>query len=103
MHLAIGDRRRGFFLQYLYNNVILILQEGDGSMTVLKAFRLPADLAQQLSSLAKATHRSEKFYVAEALAHYLEDYADAQIAKDRFNDPKSRIIPGGELRKRLGV
>jgi predicted DNA-binding protein len=87
----------------VYNNVILILQEGDENMTILKAFRLPAGLANRLSSLAKATHRSEKFYVAEALAHYLEDYADAQIAKDRFNDPKSRIISGKELRKRIGI
>ncbi len=72
-------------------------------MTVLKAFRLPAGWANRLSFLAKTTHRSEKFYVAEALAHYLEDYADAQISKDRFNDPGSKIITGAELRKRLGV
>ena len=72
-------------------------------MTVLKAFRLPVGLVHRLSSLAKATHRSEKFYVTEALTHYMEDYADAQIAKDRFNDPKSRIISAAELRKRLDV
>lgn len=72
-------------------------------MTVLKAFRLPVELVNKLSRLAKATHRSEKFYVEEALSHYLEDYVDAQIAKDRFNNPKSRIISGAELRKRLGV
>ena len=72
-------------------------------MTVLKAFRLPAELADRLTALAKTTHRSEKFYVAEALLHYFEDYADAQIAKDRFSDPKSKIISGTELRKRLGV
>ncbi len=72
-------------------------------MTVLKAFRLSVGLVNRLSSLAKATHRSERFYVAEALAYYLEDYADAQIAKDRFNEPKSKIISGAELKKRLGV
>ncbi len=72
-------------------------------MTILKAFRLPVELVNRLSLLAKATHRSEKFYVMEALTHYLEDYADAQIAKDRFMDPKSRIIPGQELRKKLGI
>jgi len=72
-------------------------------MTVLKAFRLSTGLVNRLSLLAKATHRSEKFYVEEALVHYLEDYADAQIAKDRFADPKSRIISGAELRKKLGV
>lgn len=72
-------------------------------MTVLKAFRLPGTLAKRLALLAKASHRSETFYIAEALAHYLEDYADAQIAKDRFADPKSKIISGKELRSRLGV
>jgi predicted DNA-binding protein len=72
-------------------------------MNVLKAFRLPVGLVHRLSSLAKATHRSEKFYVTEALTHYMEDYADAQIAKDRFNDPKSKIISAAELRKRLDV
>jgi len=72
-------------------------------MTILKAFRLQSGLVNRLSSLAKATHRSEKFYVEEALTHYLEDYADAQIAKDRFNDPKSKIISGAQIRKKLGV
>ena len=72
-------------------------------MTILKAFRLPVGLANKLSALAKTTHRSEKFYVAEALVHYFEDYANAQIAKDRFSDPKSKIISGSELRKKLGV
>jgi predicted DNA-binding protein len=72
-------------------------------MTRLKAFRMPAGLVNRLASLAKATRRSETFYVADALAHYLEDYADAQIAKDRFNDPQSKIISGKELRRQLGI
>ncbi|MCG8430037.1 MAG: DNA-binding protein [Candidatus Omnitrophica bacterium] len=72
-------------------------------MTTLKAFRLPTPLAKKLSALARETHRSEKFYVTEALIHYFEDYADARIAKDRFDDPSSKIISGKELRKRLGV
>lgn len=72
-------------------------------MTVLKAFRLPVELVGRLSLLAKATRRSEKFFVEDALTHYLEDYADAQIAKDRFNDPKSKIISSKDLRKKLGL
>lgn len=72
-------------------------------MTVLKAFRLPVSLTSRLTTLAKATHRSEKFYVEAALNHYFEDYADAQIAKDRFQDPASRLISGADLRKRLSV
>ena len=81
----------------------LYCKKGDEHMTILKAFRLPVGLVNKLSLLAKATHRSEKFYVAEALTHYLDDYADAQIARDRFNDPGSRMISGAELRKKLGV
>jgi predicted DNA-binding protein len=72
-------------------------------MTVLKAFRLPIRLINKLSLLAKATHRSEAFYVINALENYLEDHDDMQIAKDRFNDTKSKVISGLELRKRLGV
>ena len=72
-------------------------------MTVLKAFRLPEPLVETLSKLAKETHRTEKYYVTEALRHYFEDYADAQIAKDRFEDPKTKIISGKELRAKLGV
>ena len=72
-------------------------------MNVLKAFRLPETLVDKLSRLAKRTHRSERFYVEEALNHYFDEYLDAQIAKDRFNDPKSKIITGKDLRKRLNV
>ncbi len=72
-------------------------------MTVLKAYRLPEAMVKRLSALAKATHRSEKFYVMEALTHYFSDYADARIAKDRFEDPSSRIVSGAGLRKKLGV
>ena len=72
-------------------------------MTVLKAFRLPGALAKKLALLAKLSNSSETFYVERALSHYLEDYAEAQVAKDRFADPKSKIISGTELRNRLGV
>lgn len=72
-------------------------------MAILKVFRLPEVLAKRLSKLAKETHRREEFYMEEALTHYFEDCADAQIAKDRFNDPKSEIISGREIRKNLGA
>ena len=72
-------------------------------MNILKAFRLDESLVGKLTKLAKGTHRAEKFYVEEALRHYFTEYEDAQIAKDRFNDPKSKVISGQEMRKRLGV
>ena len=72
-------------------------------MNILKAFRLEESLIAKLSRLAKKTHRTEKFYVEKALKHYLAEYEDCQIAKDRFNDPKSRVITNREMRRRLGV
>lgn len=72
-------------------------------MNILKAFRLDESLVGKLAKLAQGTHRTEKFYVEEALRHYFLDYEDAQLAKDRFSDPKSKIISSREMRKRLGV
>ena len=72
-------------------------------MNVLKAFRLEESLVAKLARLAQGTHRTEKFYVEEALKQYFTEYEDCQIAKDRFNDPKSKVLTSRELRKRLGV
>ncbi len=72
-------------------------------MNVLKAFRLEGSLVAKLARLAQGTHRTEKFYVEEALRQYFTEYEDCQIAKDRFNDPKSKVLTSRELRKRLGV
>ncbi len=72
-------------------------------MNILKAYRLPKILVDRLSKLAKETKRSEKYYVEEALQHYLNEYAEAQLAKDRFNDPKSKIISSKDIRARLRV
>ena len=72
-------------------------------MTVLKAFRLEKNLVNRLSKVAKLNRRSEKFYVEEALRQYLEDYEDALIAKERFEDPKTKYLTSAELRKKLGI
>ena len=72
-------------------------------MTVLKAFRLEKTIVNRLVKLAKFSRRSEKYYVEEALRHYLEEYEDARIAKERFEDPQTKIISSKEMRKRLGL
>jgi len=72
-------------------------------MNVLKAFRLEKTLVNRLSKIAKSSHRSEKYYVEEALRVYLEEYEDARIAKERFDDPKAKIISSKEMRQRLGI
>jgi len=72
-------------------------------MKVLKAFRLEKTLVSRLSKLAKASRRSEKYYIEEALRTYLEEYEDVRIAKERFDDPKIKIISSKEMRRRLGL
>ncbi len=72
-------------------------------MNVLKAFRLEKKLVSRLSKIAKSTNRSEKYYVEEALKTYLDEYEDARIAKERFENPKTNIISSSEMRKRLGL
>ena len=72
-------------------------------MTVLKAYRLEKKLVDRLSLIAKETRRSEKFFVEAALERYLEEYADAQIAKDRFDDPQVKILTAREMREKAGV
>ena len=72
-------------------------------MYILKAFRLEESLVEKLSSVARKTQRTEKFYVEDALKQYFAEYEDCQIAKDRFNDPKSKVITAKEMRRRLNV
>ena len=72
-------------------------------MNVLKAFRLEKTLVSRLTKIAKSSNRSEKYYVQEALRLYLEEYEDARIAKERFEDPKVKIISSKEMRQRLGL
>ena len=72
-------------------------------MTILKAFRLEKTLVNRLSKIAKSSNRSEKYYVQEALRQFLEEYEDVSIAKERFDDPKTRFISSKEMRSRLGL
>jgi predicted DNA-binding protein len=72
-------------------------------MTVLKAYRLEKKLVDRLGVLARETRRTEKFFVEAALERYLDEYADAQIAKDRFSDPVVKVVSSKEMRERLGV
>ena len=72
-------------------------------MTVLKAFRLEKTLVNRLCKVAKESHRSEKYYVEEALRLYLEEYEDVRIAKERFESPATKYVSSKEMRRRLAV
>ncbi len=66
------------------------------------AIRLPEELENKLSSLAKKTKRSKSFYVREAIERYLEDIEDYYSGIEALNNTK-RIYPSDEVRRELGL
>ena len=54
------------------------------------AVRLPPEIDQRLRSLAERTGRSKASYAREAIARYLEDLEDEQLARERLADPDRR-------------
>ncbi len=70
---------------------------------VSRTFQLPDHIAKQLSSLSQKNRRTEKFFVAEALKQYLEEYQDAQIAKQRLDHPRKKLLSSKEFWGRLDV
>jgi RHH-type rel operon transcriptional repressor/antitoxin RelB len=67
------------------------------------SIRLPSALAKELNHIAKETDRPRSFHVQRALATYIEDFADAQIALDRLRDHKDPVVSSRDLRKNLGL
>jgi RHH-type rel operon transcriptional repressor/antitoxin RelB len=55
-----------------------------------------------LEELAKATHRPKTYFIEKALASYLAENADYQVALDRLRDKNDPIISVAELRKQTG-
>lgn len=62
------------------------------------AIRLPEELENKLSLLAKKTKRSKSFYVREAIESYLEDVSDYSIGMDVLEN-SGRIYSLEEARK----
>jgi RHH-type transcriptional regulator, rel operon repressor / antitoxin RelB len=72
-------------------------------MSVTISVRLPEEIARALEDLAKSTERPKTFLIRKALESYLAEYGDYQVALDRLRDKDDAVIPGVELRRRLGV
>ena len=64
--------------------------------------RVQDDLYDSLESIAHARHRKFSEIIQEALRHYVEEYAEYQIALDRLSDHTDKIIDEAELKHRLG-
>jgi predicted DNA-binding protein len=70
---------------------------------VTQSFRLPEELAERLTRLAKAMRRSKSSFIVEALEDYLDNQEDLEVALSRFRDPEATWIAHEEVRSRLDL
>ncbi len=65
--------------------------------------RLPEELTRTLERVAHTIDRPKTYLIRKALENYLAEYADYQIALDRYRDKQDKVVTGAELRKHLGL
>lgn len=65
--------------------------------------RLPEELTRALERVAQTVDRPKTYLIRKALENYLVEYADYQIALDRFRGKHDKIVSGAQLRKHLGL
>jgi RHH-type rel operon transcriptional repressor/antitoxin RelB len=70
--------------------------------TSVLPIRLPKDIDERLTKLAKITHRTKTFYVREAIISHLEDLEDIYYALDRLEKP-GKILTSEDVEKKLGL
>lgn len=66
------------------------------------AIRLPADIDERLTALAKRTGRTKTYYAREAILRMIEDLEDTYIAIERLENPGRRLSME-EVDKELGL
>ena len=79
------------------------LREGIGKMLAL---RLPAEVEERLTALAKATGRTKSFYAREAILEHLDDLEDLYLAERRLTDiraGKTRAVPLKDVLRDYGM
>lgn len=67
------------------------------------SLRLPEDVFNRLTSLAKKTRRSKSSFILELLEESLDDLEDGYIALERLNQKNARYLTTEELEKELGL
>jgi RHH-type rel operon transcriptional repressor/antitoxin RelB len=70
--------------------------------TSMIAIRLPADIDERLTALAKRTGRTKTYYAREAILRMIEDLEDTYIAIERLEKPGRRLSME-EAEKELGL
>ena len=71
-------------------------------MTTL-SLRLPEEVFDRLTSLAKKTRRSKSSFIQEMIEESLDDLEDGYIALERLNQKNARYLSTEELEKELGL
>lgn len=66
------------------------------------AIRLPAEIDERLTALARRTGRTKTYYAREAILRLIDDMEDTYIALDRLEHPGRRLSMD-EAMKELGV
>lgn len=67
------------------------------------ALRLPKEIEDRLTALAKATGRTKSYYARRAILNLMEDLEDAALAEERLNDPKAEWLSLDEVKAELGL
>ncbi|MBP9693022.1 MAG: ribbon-helix-helix protein, CopG family [Alphaproteobacteria bacterium] len=68
----------------------------------MMTIRLPEEMEQRLSQLAKETHRTKTYYVKRAIEEFLDDQEDYLLAlsvMERVEKGKEKTIPFEEILK----
>jgi len=66
------------------------------------ALRLPKDIEDRLTALAKKTGRTKSFYAREAIIEHLEDLEDVYLADERMRD-NPEFVEFDVAMKELGI
>ncbi len=70
------------------------------------ALRLPPEIEERLSALARATGRTKSYYAREAILEHLDDLEDLYLAEQRLLDiraGKTRAIPLEDVMRDHGM
>jgi RHH-type rel operon transcriptional repressor/antitoxin RelB len=71
-------------------------------MTTL-SLRLPDEVFERLTLLAKKTRRSKSSFIQEMIEESLGDLEDGYTALERLNQKNARYLTTEELEKELGL
>ena len=60
-------------------------------MNSMIAIRLPAEIDERLTVLAKRTGRTKTYYAREAILRYIDELEDSYIAVERLEHARRRL------------